>query len=100
MEKLIAKMRDKRIKCDISCRALSEIIGVSFSTLSRLERGIGIPHPLTEEKIQKWIETDEGSIPRIVSERRVMSWGDKLKLRVEELEKRVMELECSVSRRC
>ncbi|TIN00635.1 MAG: helix-turn-helix transcriptional regulator, partial [Mesorhizobium sp.] len=42
-EKLVGAVREKREREGLSIRALSGIVGISFSTLARIERGDGSP---------------------------------------------------------
>lgn len=52
---LVMKMASLRLSHDMSLRQLSKITGVSFSTLSRLERGVGLPDKDVRIKIAKWV---------------------------------------------
>lgn len=60
-EKLIRAVREKREREGLSLRALSGIIGVSFSTLARIERGEGAPDNNSKIRLLEWLgsEADE-----------------------------------------
>jgi transcriptional regulator with XRE-family HTH domain len=53
--KLIKSMKNKRLANGMSLRALSKHIGVSFSSLARMERGEGLPNHISAAKIQHWL---------------------------------------------
>lgn len=48
----------KRESADLSIRKLSEQVGVSFSTLSRIERGQGEPDLTTKMRLLEWLGPD------------------------------------------
>jgi transcriptional regulator with XRE-family HTH domain len=54
-QKLIEVMKVRRIARGLSIRALAEQVGVSFSALARLERGIGSPDSNTKARIINWL---------------------------------------------
>jgi len=58
IDPLIAGMKSKREGEGLSIRALADKIGVSFSTLSRLERGEGTPDNNTKIRILNWLGPD------------------------------------------
>ena len=70
LDPVVAALRTKRGQDGLSIRALAEKIGVSFSTLSRLERGEGTPDPNTKIKILNWlggqIDTSEMVVEEVV----------------------------------
>lgn len=55
---LIAGLKTKRESEGMSIRALADKIGVSFSTLSRLERGEGAPDNNTKIRILSWLGSE------------------------------------------
>jgi transcriptional regulator with XRE-family HTH domain len=59
-EKLIAAIRRKREAEGLSIRALSATIGVSFSTLARIERGEGQPDNNSKIRLLEWLGADAG----------------------------------------
>jgi Zn-dependent peptidase ImmA (M78 family)/transcriptional regulator with XRE-family HTH domain len=56
--KLIQLLREKRESQGHSIRKLSSMIGVSFSTLARIERGDGEPDNNTKIRILEWLGND------------------------------------------
>lgn len=54
-KKLIAVMKRKREAEGLSIRALSSVIGVSFSSLARIERGDGEPDNNSSIRIMEWL---------------------------------------------
>jgi len=54
-ELLIKLLREKRIAQGYSLRQLSSLVGVSFSTLGRIERGDGEPDNNTKIRILEWL---------------------------------------------
>lgn len=89
---MIKKVRRKRLQEGISLRKLGALCGVSFSTLARLERGTGEPDPHTRERLQRWLDSGEGSAPKIRSPAEE-GWLVRMERRVAELETRVAQLE-------
>jgi transcriptional regulator with XRE-family HTH domain len=57
-DRLIELVNKKRTDADLSIRKLAEITGVSFATLSRLERGQGIPDDNTTVRLVNWLGDD------------------------------------------
>ncbi|WP_162136717.1 XRE family transcriptional regulator [Bradyrhizobium elkanii] len=57
-EKLIRAIRRKREAEGLSIRALSAAIGVSFSTLARIERGGGLPDNNSKIRLMEWLGPD------------------------------------------
>lgn len=55
---LIQALKDKRAAEGLSIRALSEKIGVSFSSLARIERGEGEPDNNSSIRILEWLGPD------------------------------------------
>ncbi len=55
MMRIIKKAAAKRRKLGLSIREASVLVGVSFSTLARLERNEGGPSMAVARKIQVWI---------------------------------------------
>lgn len=61
---LVTAVRKKRETEGLSIRALSAIVGVSFSTLARLERGEGLPDNNSKIRLLEWLgeEADEAGL--------------------------------------
>jgi transcriptional regulator with XRE-family HTH domain len=57
-EKLIKAVVDKRNRIGLSIRALSTQVGISFSTLARLERGTGLPDNNSKIRLLEWLGDD------------------------------------------
>lgn len=57
-KKLIEALRTKRQTQGYSLRKLSSVIGVSFSTLARIERGAGEPDNNSRIRILEWLGED------------------------------------------
>lgn len=57
-EKLVRAVRRKREAEGLSIRALSEVVGVSFSTLARIERGEGQPDNNSKIRLLQWLGAD------------------------------------------
>ena len=57
-EKLVKAVRDKRDREGLSIRALSAIVGISFSTLARIERGQGSPDNNSKIRLLEWLGPD------------------------------------------
>jgi transcriptional regulator with XRE-family HTH domain len=57
-EKLIRAVKSKREAEGLSIRALSEAVGVSFSTLARMERGEGQPDNNSKIRLLEWLGAD------------------------------------------
>jgi transcriptional regulator with XRE-family HTH domain len=55
---LVQLLREKRERQGYSLRQLSSVIGVSFSTLARIERGEGEPDNNTKIRILEWLGND------------------------------------------
>ena len=58
IEKLILTQKSKREREGLSLRKLSRLIGVSFSTLARIERGEGSPDNNSALRIINWLGDD------------------------------------------
>jgi transcriptional regulator with XRE-family HTH domain len=54
-EKLIKAVKEKREKDGLSLRALSTVVGVSFSTLARMERHEGQPDNNSKIRLLQWL---------------------------------------------
>uniref|UniRef100_UPI0026132F92 helix-turn-helix domain-containing protein n=1 Tax=Asticcacaulis sp. TaxID=1872648 RepID=UPI0026132F92 len=54
-EKLIKAVIEKRNRLSLSIRALSAQVGISFSTLARLERGAGLPDNNSKIRLLEWL---------------------------------------------
>lgn len=57
-EKLVRAVREKREREGLSLRALSGIVGISFSTLARIERGDGLPDNNSKIRLLEWLGAD------------------------------------------
>jgi transcriptional regulator with XRE-family HTH domain len=57
-EKLIRAVKRRREAEGLSIRALSEAVGVSFSTLARIERGEGQPDNNSKIRLLEWLGVD------------------------------------------
>lgn len=57
-EKLVKAVRAKRDREGLSIRALSGIVGISFSTLARIERGEGSPDNNSKIRLLEWLGPD------------------------------------------
>ncbi|WP_034857981.1 helix-turn-helix domain-containing protein [Sinorhizobium sojae] len=57
-EKLVRAVREKREREGFSIRALSGIVGISFSTLARIERGDGSPDNNSKIRLLEWLGPD------------------------------------------
>ena len=62
MERLADRVKSERLSQNLSCRQLSILTGVSFSTISRAERGEGGLNPESTEKLEAWLSGVE-SLP-------------------------------------
>lgn len=56
--KLIAAVKRKREIEGLSIRALSNVVGVSFSSLARIERGDGVPDNNSKVRLLEWLGPD------------------------------------------
>lgn len=59
-EKLVQAVKQKRKREGLSIRALAAEIGVSFSTLARIERGEGQPDNNSKIRLLQWLGADAG----------------------------------------
>lgn len=57
-ENLIKAVIQKRHRSGLSIRALSNQVGISFSTLARLERGAGLPDNNSKIRLLEWLGDD------------------------------------------
>lgn len=57
-DRLIKAVREKREREGLSIRALSGVVGVSFSTLARIERGEGSPDNNSKIRLLEWLGPD------------------------------------------
>jgi DNA-binding transcriptional regulator YiaG len=51
----LAQVRMQRLRTGLSLRALGARLGISVSTLARLERGEGLPNPHTTHRLWYWL---------------------------------------------
>src|SRR5579862_4104079 len=52
---LVDAIRKKRDEEGLSIRALSAVVGISFSTLARIERGEGLPDNNSKIRLLEWL---------------------------------------------
>lgn len=57
-ERLVESVKRKREADGLSLRALSAIVGVSFSSLARIERGEGLPDNNSKIRLLEWLGPD------------------------------------------
>jgi transcriptional regulator with XRE-family HTH domain len=57
---LVDAVRRKREAEGLSIRALSAVVGISFSTLARIERGDGLPDNNSKIRLLEWLGADAG----------------------------------------
>jgi transcriptional regulator with XRE-family HTH domain/DNA-directed RNA polymerase specialized sigma24 family protein len=57
-DKLLRAVIEKRTRLGLSIRALAGQIGISFSTLARLERGAGLPDNNSKIRLLEWLDDD------------------------------------------
>ncbi len=55
---LVSAIRKKRDAEGLSIRALSAVVGISFSTLARIERGEGLPDNNSKIRLLEWLGED------------------------------------------
>jgi transcriptional regulator with XRE-family HTH domain len=53
--RLVEAVRRKRVAEGLSLRGLSSVVGVSFSTLARIERGDGLPDNNSKIRLLEWL---------------------------------------------
>jgi transcriptional regulator with XRE-family HTH domain len=56
--RLVRAVKRKREREGLSLRALSDVVGVSFSTLARIERGDGAPDNNSKIRLLEWLGPD------------------------------------------
>src|SRR5436305_1647402 len=63
-ERLVEAVARKREAEGLSIRALSAVVGVSFSTLARIERGDGLPDNNSKIRLLEWLgpDAEEGGL--------------------------------------
>lgn len=54
-ERLVGAVKRKREADGLSLRALSAVVGISFSTLARIERGDGLPDNNSKIRLLEWL---------------------------------------------
>ena len=84
-------LKEKREALGYSIRQLAKQTGVSFSTLARLERGIGKPDPLTRKRLEEWMRVDRTFAPILRASRHPTS-QELLERRVAFLERELAEV--------
>jgi Zn-dependent peptidase ImmA (M78 family) len=60
--RLVAAVKRKREREGLSLRALSDVVGVSFSTLARVERGEGAPDNNSKIRLLEWLGPEAGAL--------------------------------------
>ncbi len=61
-ERLVSTIRKKREAEGLSIRALSSVVGISFSTLARIERGEGLPDNNSKIRLLEWLGEEAGEV--------------------------------------
>ena len=84
MSKLGKDLKAKRVAERLSLRELAPMIGVSFSSRARIERGVGGITDDTRERVELWVEDGETSEPK---ERRGTPWIVTVEQRLARIEK-------------
>lgn len=90
-DSMIEKLRKERAKRNLSMRAVAEEIGVSVSTISKLELGNTNADEFTTKNILEWLKTGKGQ-PRPARRITVKKQVDVLRKRVDSLEEKVDKL--------
>lgn len=90
-EGLVHTMRSRRFRDGLSLRQLAPVVGVSFSTLARIERGDGMPDAHTRWALLRWLAPE--SMPTSCGCIRCTGARTALEGRIMQLEQRVTELE-------
>ena len=85
MTTLAKRLKKARLEAGLTTRALSNIVGVSFSSISRLERGAGRPSIYTVERIERWLKDGSESEP-VRRNLHEMSRIDKMELKLIHLD--------------
>jgi transcriptional regulator with XRE-family HTH domain len=82
---LAKRLKKARLEAGLSTRALGKIIGVSFSSIARIERGEGQPTVHSAERIERWLKDGSQSEPvrRTVNE---LSRMDRMELKLVHLD--------------
>jgi transcriptional regulator with XRE-family HTH domain len=89
------RLKTHRQQAGLSLRQLGERLGVSFSSLARIERGIGEPGTHTRLRLEQWMDP-EGEHPQCPCSQCAFPREHPfrvLEARVAMLEQRVMALE-------
>ncbi len=92
VDPLVEKVMRKRMTKGLSIRAVSDIVGVAFSSLARYERGEGKPDEQVRLRLERWLGADQGSLS-VLESRKAEGWGTRVDRRLEELEKRMARVE-------
>jgi len=79
------RLKAKRIEIGLSLRALEPIVNVSFSSLARIERGVGTPTDDVKARVERWLVSGEASPPRMIPITPV-PWNVKIERRLARLE--------------
>lgn len=85
--KLGMRLKAKRVEEGLSLRELARLVGVSFSGLARVERGVGSCTEDTRSRIQTWLDTGARTEPK---EKRPRNWMQTIEQRVARIE-RILE---------
>ncbi len=81
--------RNHRTAAGLSLRELANIVGVSFSSIARCERGVGTTTSDTAARLNQWV-ANGGSSPK--KERRGTPWIVTVEQRLTAIEARLREL--------
>lgn len=90
--KMIERLRSERAKRNLSMRAVAEEIGISVSTMSRLERSKTNADEFTVKNILEWLKVGKNQarpLRRVTVKKQV----EALKTRVTDTERRLDKLE-------
>lgn len=60
---LIRRVQRKRLATGLSLRGLGADLGVAFSTLARIERGLGQPAAHTRLRLEAWLDPERPARP-------------------------------------
>lgn len=83
------RFKRHRQAAGLSLRDVEKLIGVSFSSLARLERKLGTPVAETQRRVIQWLEdgTTPGAKPQ-----KLPTWHHRIEARIERLEKTIAAL--------
>lgn len=81
------RLKAKRDAEGLTLRELARIVGVSFSSLGRIERGDGGTTPDTIRRLSLWLERGEASAGKRPPSNRGQPWIISVEARLARLEK-------------